>query len=153
MPEGWTMQKFLGKHASKPPNPLVANAFFRAGYLESWGRGIEKIRRECREYGIESPIYDFEMSGLMVTFNANPQHLEAALGEQAAQKSPVKTPVKTPVKILQLLNTNPSMTLTEVAVSIGKSLRAVERASVKLVKEGRLKHVGPQKGGHWTVLK
>ena len=43
------------------------------------------------------------------------------------------------------------MTLTEVASTIGKSLSAVERASSKLVKQGKLKHVGPQKGGHWEV--
>jgi len=35
----------MGKHPSKPFNPLLANAFFRAGYIESWGRGIEKILR------------------------------------------------------------------------------------------------------------
>jgi len=31
------------KHPSKPYNPLIANAFFRAGLIESWGRGIQKI--------------------------------------------------------------------------------------------------------------
>lgn len=45
------------------------------------------------------------------------------------------------------------MTLAEVAAEVGKSLRAVELASSRLVKEGRLKYVGPQKGGHWEVLK
>ena len=45
------------------------------------------------------------------------------------------------------------MTLIEVAAAIGKSLSAVERASAKLVKEERLKHIGPAKGGHWQVLK
>jgi ATP-dependent DNA helicase RecG len=45
------------------------------------------------------------------------------------------------------------MTLAEVAAEVGKSLRAVELASSRLVKEGRLKYVGPQKGGHWGVLK
>jgi ATP-dependent DNA helicase RecG len=44
------------------------------------------------------------------------------------------------------------MTLAGVAIAIGKSLSAVERASAKLVQQGKLKHVGPQKGGHWEVL-
>ena len=48
MPENWTMEKLLGKHPSQPYNPLLANAFFRAGYIEAWGRGIEKIAEECR---------------------------------------------------------------------------------------------------------
>jgi len=92
------------------------------------------------------------------------QHLKRVLiGEEPPKKKcktsvgtsvnfSVKTLVKTPVKILQLLQDNPSMTLAEVAREIGKSLSAVERASAKLVKEGRLRYVGPQKGGHWEVL-
>ena len=69
-----------------------------------------------------------------------------------AVKTPVETPVKTPVKILDYLRKNPNDTLADVASAIGKSLSAVERASSKLVKEGKLRFVGPAKGGHWEVL-
>lgn len=89
----------------------------------------------------------------MLTFQANPQHLVAALGGQAAKHQLEGESEKTSVKILQLLEANPSMTLVEVAAKIKKSLRAVELASSKLVKEGRLRYVGPQKGGHWEILK
>jgi ATP-dependent DNA helicase RecG len=65
----------------------------------------------------------------------------------------VKTSVKTSVKILELLEVNPTMTLAELAAQIGKTARTVELASSKLVKEGKLQYVGPQKGGHWEVLK
>lgn len=44
------------------------------------------------------------------------------------------------------------MTLTEVAAQLGKSVSAVERASAKLVADGKLRYVGPKKGGHWEVL-
>jgi ATP-dependent DNA helicase RecG len=153
---GWTLARLLGKHPSSPPNPLLANAFFRAGYIESWGRGIEKIRRARRTHGVEPPLYDFEMAGLMLTFRANPAHLPVAGLETGArgtpEKTPVETPVKTPVGIIEILSANPQMTLAEVATVIGRSASAVERAGAKLVKAGRLKHVGPRKGGHWEVL-
>ena len=74
-PRTGRIERLLGKHPSCPYNPLVANAFFRAGYIESWGRGIEKIRQECIGHGIEPPVYDFGMAGLMLTFHANPEHL------------------------------------------------------------------------------
>ena len=77
MPENWTLKKLLGKHASEPFNPRIADAFFRAGYIEAWGRGIEKIYRECREHGIEPPVYEIEPTGMMVTFRANPAHIQA----------------------------------------------------------------------------
>jgi ATP-dependent DNA helicase RecG len=60
--------------------------------------------------------------------------------------------VKTPAEILQRLQANPSMTLAQIAVEINKTSRAVELAAAKLVKEGKLEYVGPQKGGHWEVL-
>lgn len=65
----------------------------------------------------------------------------------------MKTPVKTPDGILAALAARPELTLAEVASSIGKSLSAVERAAAKLVKDHRLRFVGPRKGGHWEVLK
>jgi ATP-dependent DNA helicase RecG len=67
-------------------------------------------------------------------------------------KTRVETLVKTPDRILQLLREKPTMTLAEVATTIGKSLSVVERASAKLVKTGQLKHIGSQKGGHWEVV-
>ncbi len=77
--------------ASDPPNPLLANAFFRASYIEFWGRGIEKIRRECQDQDIELPVYDFEMSGLMLNFLANPAHLPAQSRTVDAGEKSVKT--------------------------------------------------------------
>ncbi len=86
--------------------------------------------------------------------------MAAALGAQESKhlfngvsdKTAVKTQVETPVKLLKLLEANLNMTLAEVAAEIDKSLRAFELASSKLVKEGRLRFVGPQKGGRWEVL-
>jgi len=94
LPENWTLERLLGKHPSCPFNPLVANAFFRAGYVESWGRGIQKILRECREHGNKPPIYDFGMAGLMLTFRANPAQLQGAAlepGRGAAQETAQET--------------------------------------------------------------
>ena len=84
LPERWTLEKLMGKHPSHPFNPLLASAFFRAGYVESWGRGIEKMRRECADHDAPAPIFDTSMSGLMLSFKANPLHLAAALGEKSA---------------------------------------------------------------------
>ena len=59
---------------------------------------------------------------------------------------------KTPVMIMEALMDNPDLTLADVAVVIGKSTSAVERAVSKLRKDGRLIYVGAQKGGHWEIL-
>lgn len=47
LPDNWTVSNLLKKHASKPYNPDIANTLFRSGYIESWGRGIEKMMNYC----------------------------------------------------------------------------------------------------------
>ena len=42
-PEGWTVETLMKPHQSKPYNPNIANVFYRAGYIENWGRGGWKI--------------------------------------------------------------------------------------------------------------
>ena len=56
----------------KPANPDIANAFFRAGATESWGRGIELIRNACRTQGTLEPVLRWE-AGLWVEFPFNPR--------------------------------------------------------------------------------
>ena len=68
-------------------------------------------------------------------------------------KTTPKTPLKTPEKILSLLSINKYMTVTELMQNIDKSESAIKRAIQKLQKEGRLKRFGPDKGGHWKVVK
>ena len=41
LPENWTIETLLGNHSSNPFNPDIANAFFRSGYIESWGLSME----------------------------------------------------------------------------------------------------------------
>jgi ATP-dependent DNA helicase RecG len=163
LPQDWTLERLLGKHPSHPYNPLIANAFFRAGYIEAWGRGIETIHRECREHDIPPPVFDYGMSGLMLTFRANPQHLIAAWGEQEAKRrmgGKVGGKVGEKVgealtsnqrQILTLLRDNPRMAAREVAQHIGISSRKVEQNIAKLKALTLLKRIGPAKGGYWQV--
>ena len=155
LPPDWTVAKLKGKHPSHPFNPDVANAFFRAGLIEAWGRGIERIIEACRAAKTREPRLRYEPSGLWVEFSfaETPQgELDGASVETSVEMS-VETPVKTRGKVIELLANHPEITLAEIAAAIGKSVRTVERASAKLVQEGRIRHVGPTKAGHWEILK
>jgi len=68
LPENWTIENLLIKHPTKPYNPDIANALFRSGYIESWGRGTLKMINECAKAGIPKPLYYFDMSGFFVEF-------------------------------------------------------------------------------------
>ncbi|HKV11056.1 MAG TPA: ATP-binding protein [Thermoanaerobaculia bacterium] len=178
LPESWTLERLLGKHPSCPFNPLLANAFFRAGYIESWGRGVEKIQRECREHGIEPPVYDFGMAGLMLTFRANPEHLQAAAPElltaqetqetaqeiqetaqetaqetqETAQEIQETTQETAQEKLLALMRDQPSITRRELADRLGLSDSGIKYHLAKMRAAGLIRHVGPTKAGSWEVL-
>ena len=68
LPANWTISNLLKRHASKPFNPDIANTLFRSGYIESWGRGIEKMLNYCLEARIPAPNYSFEGSDFLVEF-------------------------------------------------------------------------------------
>ena len=68
LPAKWTVAKLKQKHASHPFNPDLANVFFRAGEIEAWGRGIERMCAECRAAGFAEPAFTYDQTGLWVTF-------------------------------------------------------------------------------------
>jgi len=68
LPENWTVKNLLEKHASRPYNPDIANALFRSGYIESWGRGTIKIIRECKQAGIPEPVFSYNSSDISIEF-------------------------------------------------------------------------------------
>lgn len=109
--------------------------------IEAWGRGIERIFNACRIQDIPLPELNYEQTGLWIIFHFTAKDIPSAILS--------KTLVKTTIAVIEILETNPKMTLAEVTASIGKSLSAVERASAKLVKEGWLRYIGLRKGGHW----
>jgi Fic family protein len=106
-----------------------------------------------------------DCSGFIVfMLDAIDDALKQALEVEGVRDMPVKAPVETQVKtlvetrvktedrLLAVFAAQPEVTLAEAASHLGKSVSAVERAVRRLRDSGRLRHVGPQKGGHWEVM-
>jgi predicted HTH transcriptional regulator len=55
-------------------------------------------------------------------------------------------------KILKAMRQNPTITIPELTVQIMVSQRSIERNIKRLQESGRLRRVGPSRGGHWEVL-
>jgi ATP-dependent DNA helicase RecG len=63
-----------------------------------------------------------------------------------------KSSGKTGSRILEMLQKTPGMTIPDLAEALTISTRAVEKQIMRLRNEGRLRRIGPAKGGHWEVL-
>ncbi|MCY4647922.1 MAG: winged helix-turn-helix transcriptional regulator [Gammaproteobacteria bacterium] len=63
LPPGWVTDQLAEELSSRPHNPRVAYAFFRAGMIEAWGRGIRRIVDICHEVGNPTPSWRLEAGG------------------------------------------------------------------------------------------
>jgi len=66
LPDGITLDKLTKPHSSYPRNPVLAEACFRGGYIDSWGSGIMKIMNSCKAAGLPTPIIEEDGGGLIV---------------------------------------------------------------------------------------
>jgi ATP-dependent DNA helicase RecG len=100
LPEGWTAATLLTPHTSHPYNPEIANAFFCAGEIEAWGRGIERIFDACRAAATPLPQLRFEAGGIWTEFAFNETYLRLMRGDESQTTDPVTTPVGEFVRLL-----------------------------------------------------
>ena len=65
-----------------PYNPDIANTFFRAGEIEAWGRGIDRIITACKNDGF-STTFKFEY----------PERATTQYDQNTTQKTTQKTAI------------------------------------------------------------
>lgn len=125
------------KHPSQPYNPDIANAFFRAGLIESWGRGVDVMVQACLKYDSPAPVLRYEDSGFWVEFSG--RELE-------------KTTQKTTQKILAMLKESPYISRSKIAEVLGDITEdGVKYHLNKMKKAGVIERIGADKGGYWKV--
>lgn len=63
-----TVESLKTSHPSKTRNPLIASIFYRAGFIEKFGSGIDRIMNACRKEIIPQPEFLEECGGFSVKF-------------------------------------------------------------------------------------
>lgn len=102
----------MERHRSQPYNPNIANGFFRAGYVEIWGRGIEKICEACKKHGVPLPEYKIHLEDIMIKFTPLmsakvPKRQNGTLNGTLEEK------------VLLVIKKNPHVTQPQIAQEIG----------------------------------
>lgn len=141
LPSGWNETSLFRPHKSVPFNPGIANAFYRAGYIESWGRGIQKICEECKVHGIPAPEYTLLGEDITVKFTA--------LQETKTSKESADVLRN---EVLELIKTNPAIKIADIALNIGVTTKTVDRILDYLKNKEKIKRVGGKRFGHWEIL-
>ena len=80
LPEGITLSELKSFHSSRPRNPIIAEACFKGGYIDSWVSGTIKIVDVCKAAKLPEPEMDEQFGGFIVKlFNHNYQFSEEQL--------------------------------------------------------------------------
>lgn len=114
--------------------------FKEANEIEQYGSGIKRIVNSCLAYNLPHPKFEEIAEGVRVTVF------------KTTQETGVITKVKTSDAILTLIKENPSITRGELATHLNLTMNGIDWNLNKLKKEGRLKRIGPDKGGYWEVM-
>lgn len=153
LPEGWTAETLMQPHDSIPYNPDIANVFYRAGYIETWGQGIQKICDECIALGAELPRYEILGTGIRVYFPA----LRSALIDQPivpkghSAKSYGTLDGTMALKITDVIRRKPEITLDQLSEEVGIARRTLVRYMSAFKETGRIERVGGKRYGHWEI--
>ena len=158
LPENWTVDNLMSKHASRPYNPSIANVFYLAGLIESWGRGIEKICQSCIEDRSPLPEYTINSGDIMIKFTALEDRLIRSttqkVGEKVGKKVGKKVGnklSKTETVILNLLHEDPAYSYVTLAQKAGISEKTVFIRIKSLKEKGILERVGSGRKGYWKI--
>lgn len=144
LPPTWTADKLLQPHDSRPPNPDGANTFFRAGLIEAWGRGYEKIRDACHETGARAPEVEFDGGVRLLWQWRIPDDTVSSSQVESQVESQVGSPVES--QVLAALLAGP-LGKTELARALGRNRPSGQLHEVvrRLVERGAITPTIPEK--------
>lgn len=145
LPNNLTVEKIRAGN-SNLRNPILAS-YVAKGVLPYRGLGSGVPR------AIESwSKIDFRDDRDGCLFVATVRRDEIASPQATLDKTREKVREKTREKILKLIRANPGITTTELAEAAALTSKGIEWNIRRLKGEGRLRRVGPDKGGQWEVL-
>ena len=153
LPDGWTAETLMELHDSIPYTPDLANVFYRMGYIETWGRGIQKICDECRALGAELPQYEVLGNGIRLHFKA----LQSALIDQAKAPKHQNTDIDGALesamvlRLIEILREEPNISQEVLGEKLGTTRRVVQKHFNALKESGIIVRVGGKRYGHWQI--
>lgn len=167
LPDGYTIDTLFSKHTSKPRNKNLANVFYKAGFIESWGRGIDKIRLEMQSAGLSEPRFEEICGGMMVTFyrgdffakmykdkqndTINDTENDTISDTESDTKNRAKKVDQRHEEIVKAIKNEPLITSAQLALKLGVSQVTIKRDLKKLAEKGMVVFVGLPQSGHWEL--
>lgn len=153
LPEGYTIATLLGKHSSRPRNLNIAEVFYRAGFVETWGRGFRKIREGFAAANLPMPTFEETCGGIQVTI-PRPVHQEEVQNvlQDVSQEVPQGVPQDNSVlrqTILDMIQKDGKVSREDIAQKAHVSVKTIQR---EIKRMPNIRYVGSGYSGHWEII-
>ncbi|MDY6347583.1 MAG: ATP-binding protein [Bacteroidales bacterium] len=144
LPNGYNTEKLLKEHLSIPRNKLIASVFYKAGFIENWGRGFDKVINGFKAAELALPTIESEFGGTSV-------HIQRKV-EKTLTDVETMDITERQKRIVVLLAENPSIGFEELAEKLSVSRRTVASDISALKKKNVIQRVGSDKNGQWEIV-
>jgi ATP-dependent DNA helicase RecG len=150
------------EHLSMPHNKLIADVFYKAGFIESWGRGTVQMAQDCIAVGIPAPEYTEDNRVVQILFACDSEENEELNTENVIEKTTEKDSKnitenitenlsKSQKIILKEIKLNQYITSEELANIVGIDAVNIRVNISKLKAKGIIERIGADKGGYWKI--
>lgn len=156
LPENWTLENLMHKHASSPYNPNIAHVFYLAGFIESWGRGIEKICSACHNDGLPQPKFTINPGDIMIGFTAPEDSWIRSVTHRVTDRvteNVTDTLDEKSARILMLISEDPAYTSTVISEKLSLSRKTVALRIKMLKEKDIIERIGSDRKGYWKIKK
>jgi len=141
LPEGLTIDQLERPHSSIRRNRLIADVFFRAGFIEQFGSGTLRMIEDRTNAGHPKPTFKEQANGFVVVFDAvKESFLEKYEALNERQKRAVELAKKGKIQTSDLQEEFSDVTRKTIA----RDLR-------ELVEKGMLKQEGKGRGTRYSL--
>ncbi len=151
LPTASPEQYVKGNEQSVQRNPLIADTLYLAGVIEKWGSGFKRMVDECEKAGVRVEFKKVE-TGFVVVFYRQKNGIESDQVPEKIPESTGKVPEKYQ-KIITVIVSEPEISRENLSEKTGLSAGTILSRLRWLMKKGLLRRVGPDKGGHWEIIK
>lgn len=162
LPNQITPENIEKVHASYPRNKNLAFAFYKAGFIESWGRGWKKICDGFVAAGLPKPTIESKQGGVLVTFQRNnvnipkqkpidAQNVADGVAVNVAEELTERQQI-----IIELIKKcaaqNVAVNTKYLSEKLSVNRKTIQRDMTYLQERKLIKWIGADKNGHWEII-
>ena len=129
-------QLVSNNYESKTRNKLIALMFKESGLIEKYGSGIGRIKRLCKEHGLQEPKFEELQKGFRVTVY------------KATQQEKINEGINI---LYEYIKYNPAQRVSQIQEQLNTPAKTLERWVKQLRDQRKIEYRGSKKTGGYYV--